>query len=283
MRRFLVLVILLSANLLAVTNNIVPSVEAKNRTIGEKIYYGFKIKNIEVLPSFNLSFKDPSKNEDILVVTQSIKNRKRELSYRAEIIPFKTGAIVFPSFNILNNQINSVKVTINSVLKPKVTPNFIENYQPYQDYSDLLLIAVLILFGLAGYFFWQSLKKKIAEQKKILTPVQKLEIWQELITIFSQERPAELKKYYFQSSERLKYFVEKILFINIIDLTVREIKDLLAKKELPEKQALLDTLELAEPVKFAKYLPSEEEFKNYQSLARQFLNANRPVEEVQNV
>lgn len=282
MKKVLVVVLLL-ANLFAVTNNIIPRVEGENRTIGEKIYYGFKIKNIEVLPSFNLSFKDPSKNEDILVVTQSIKNIKKELSYRAEIIPFKTGAIVFPSFNIFNNQIMSVKVTINSVLKPKVTPNFIENYQPYQDYADLLLVAVLVLFGLAGYFYWQNLKKKIEEQQKILTPLQKLNAWQELVDIFSQERPAELKKYYFQSSERLKYFVEKILFINIVDLTFREIKELLNKKELMEKQSLLAALELAEPVKFAKYLPSEEEFKNYQSLARQFLNVNRPAEEVQNV
>lgn len=283
MKKQLIITALFLANLFAVTNNIIPRVEGKNRTIGEKIYYGFKIKNIEGLPSFNLSFKDPSQNEDILVVTQSIKNIKRELSYRAEIIPFKTGLLVFPSFNILNNQITSVKVTINSVLKPKVTPNFIENYQPYQDYSDLLLMAVIILFGLVGYFYWQNLKKKIAEQKKILTPLQKLHIWQELFDIFSQERPAELKKYYFQSSERLKYFVEKILFINIVDLTFREIKELLTKKELLEKQTLLDALDLAEPVKFAKYLPNDDEFKTYQKAALQFLNANRPAEEVQNV
>lgn len=266
----------------AVTNNITPKISRVGKTIGDKINYSFTIDNFSLIPSFNLSFKDPSKNEDILVVTQSIKNKNNKLFYRAEIISFKTGKIVFPSFNILENYIQSIAVTVDSVLKPKVTPNFIENYPPYSEYSDLILLVIILVMILAGYYSWKTYQQKQEELKKILTPEQKHNLWVELKNIFTQENIENIKLYYFNSSEKLKLFVEKVLGLKVTELTTRELKEFIRDKELLGKDNLFDALESTDLVKFAKYIPTAEEIKNYQKTALQFLEKHEPKTETPN-
>ncbi len=278
--KYKLLAILIVCNLAgAVTNNIIPKLSHKHTTIGEKFNYSFVLPDFPYRPSFNLSFKDLSKNEDILIVTQSIKIRRSAFYYQAEIIPFKTGRIDFPSFNILNNRIQSVRITINSVLAPKTTPNFLENYQPYNDYSDLVLIFFIILIVTSLYFGLKHYKNFIEEQKKILTPEQKHKLWAELISLFSEGYPQNIKPYYFQTSEQLKYFVERILDLRIRELTTNEIKKYLETSDLREKSALLVCLELADPVKFAKFIPEQADYQEYQIQARKFLQAHEPAQE----
>jgi len=259
---------------------VIPEVSRTGQKIGDKLNYSFTIKNSSAVPSINLSFKDPSQNQDILIVTQSVKTLQNELIYSAELIPFKTGAIVFPSFNINNIQVSSVRVTVNSILNPKTTPNLSEHYPPYQDYSDLILGATILIFILVFFLGWKNYQTAKALRETSLSPEQKHEVWEKVWRIFAEETPVDIKLYYFQSSEKLKEFVEKIIGLKITELTTRELDCFLKESTLAEKEAFLLAMSQADPVKFAKHFPESAEVKEYQSRARKFLAAHEPQREV---
>jgi len=258
-----------------------PLIKAKDPTVGGHLFYSFELKNIPFQPSLNISFADPSKNEEIMIVTQNVEQTgDNNYKYYAEIVPFKVGVINFPSFNIFNTYVEPAAVTISSVIEKGTTVNLQESYLPYQDYSDLILLFVLILSVVIIYYAVKEHRLKKAAAAQIITPEQAHQLWQELRQIFQEDvAPEAIKKYYFYSSEQLRSFITKFLKFDVMELTSSEIRIYFKNKELHNEGLLFEVLESADLVKFAKYLPVQEEIAEYQRKALAFIDEYEPQQE----
>jgi len=284
-RSFLILFYIFSSFAFAVTPNptqnihhIVPSISKGNKTIGDHIFYSFRLKELPFVPSFSISFQDPSNNQNILLVTQSItEKRNGQLKYQAEVIPFVTGALNFPSFNIFNNYIEPISITINSVIDTSASINLQPSYTPFQDYSDITLFLLIIVIAIIAFLLYRNFQQYQRKKDLIITPEKARNLWQEVANLFAKDVPeAETKYYYFESSELLKEYVSKVLKLEIRELTTIEINLYLKSKKLPGKELLLDILSAGDPVKFAKHLPGKDEISSYQKKALDFLKKNEP-------
>jgi len=255
-----------------------PRIKRSGSLIGDEIDYSFKIKSAPMIPSFSIKFDDPSGNNDILVVTESIYVYKNNgFKYSTTLTPFKTGVIAFPSFNIFHYHIETVTVNVESILDLSNTVNLKENYRPIQDYSDIiLLLMIFFIMALIALLLYRYFKQRIKNIQTI-TPEKANELWQELYQIFIKEPASgELKQYYFNSSQQLKEYVTKVMGYRIIELTTYEIRELIKHKMISEQEKLIEALEVSEPVKFAKYTPTKDDLSQYQRSARDFLQANKP-------
>ncbi len=258
-----------------------PKIKRKGKYIGDKIEYGFKLKSLPKIPSFAVSFVDPSGNENIMVVTQSItSNKKKDIYYQLEVVSFIPGVINFPTFNIFQYEVQAMSVTVDSVLTKDATANLVANYQPYQDFSDIILVALLFLLVLIGFLIYQNYQQYRKKQETMMTPEKANTMWQELLSVFKKEVKRDgIKKYYFVSSEKLKEFVSRVLEIEIMESTTYEIMEILQKSSLVDKELLIDILRSSDLVKFAKYLPASNELLDYQKNGVKFLNNHKPRED----
>jgi len=111
-----------------------------------------------------------------------------------------------------------------------------------------------------------------------LTPQKKHNQWEILRThIMVKTMPEDIKSYYVQAANHLKTGLKLNKNIDILDLTSQEIKDLLKKHPINQADYLIDCLEKADWVKFAKHHPTGDEFKAYQIMALKFLTTHEPV------
>jgi len=252
----------------------------KNKTIGDPIIYRYKLPGMPFIPSISLSFKDPSKNEDILIVTQSVYRKGKDVIFYSKIIPFKTGKILLPSVNILNYYVEPVSVTVNSVIDTSVTVSLQADYFPYQDYLDLIVFFIIVMTILLVYFIFRYLRKVNLNKKQCLTPKQKHQIWREACTYFSvSDIPKDIKDYYIKGSKILKNFIKIELSLDILDLTNKEIKDFLENKDLEGKDLLFNFFLGTDFIKFAKYIPTMDEFNQLQKDVLSFLKLYEPLKE----
>jgi len=260
-------------------NTITPKINRGKKTIGDHIYYSFDIKNAPYVPSFSISFADPSGNQDILLITQSIREKRNgSLKYRAEVVPFITGAINFPSFNIFNNYIEPLTVSINSVIDISASINLQASYLPFQDYSDITLFLFIVLILIIAYLSYVHFRQQRLIKESVITPEKAKNLWQELINIFSRDvSETEIKHYYFESTELLKEYISTVLKLEIRELTTYEINIYLQNKKLNGKELLQKLLNSGDPVKFAKHLPDKDELATYQKEALAFLKENEPL------
>ena len=261
------------------SDQITPHISKGRKTIGDPFSYSYVIPRVTGVPSISISFEDPSGNEDIMIVTQSVTMKKSKATFQAKLKAFRTGQIVFPTANIYNYTVLPIKVTINSVINPKVSINLQADVLPHQDYSDWILLLVLLLFAVLGYFGLNKYLKYLKLAKTILTPKQKHAYWEEACAYFTHnEIPENIKEYYLKASEILKSFLKITSEIDLLDLTSEEAKFLLKNKKIVEQQSLLSCLDLSDLVKFAKYLPDKPEFLDFERLALVFLKAHEPIE-----
>jgi len=266
-----------TSNQSLVIRNITPEISRGEKTLGDVFSYGYELPVIPFVPSIGISFEDPSGNEDILIVTQSVSRKNKGMTYKAKLIAFKTGQIGFPSVNIFHYFIEPLTVTIDSVIDQSTTINFQGDYHPYQDYSDIIL-GVLLVFLAGGLVILVNYYRRYQKSRKtVLTPRQKHALWEDTCACFKhQTLPDPIKDYYVSSSEKLKTFLKVCHQLDILDLTSREVRGFFKNKELAEQLALLECLDTADIVKFAKHIPTPEEFQEYQKSALRFLAVHEP-------
>jgi hypothetical protein len=196
-----------------------------------------------------------------------VKKLQDGYEYTAVVIPYRVGVLRFPSASL----------TVNSVIDRRVSINLQPDYLPYQDYSDFILLGFLIVFTCVGYIVrkrWQKNKATIIPAK--LTIDQKYKLWAETAELF-QKDAGDIKTYYYQTSEKLKFFFDRVLGFDTAEKTSLEVKEQLRNITLEGKDIFLTILETADWVKFAKYIPPADEQKEYRRLARQFLELHKPV------
>lgn len=256
---------------------IMPTLSKGKKTVGDIFTYQYELPALPVVPSINLSFADPSKNKDVVVITQSITTPKNSCIFQATLVAFKTGRILFPTANILNYTVLPVTVTIDSVIPTTANIRLQKDFLPYQDYSDWILIFLVLMICLIGAVIAVKYKKKYQFAKKILSPRQKHALWKEACDYFTlNQRPENIKEYYAKASELLKNILKMESEIDLLDLTCEEIRNLLKIHQVNEYGRLLDCLDESDLVKYAKLTPDTPAFLAFEQKAVQFLKAHEP-------
>lgn len=147
---------------------------------------------------------------------------------------------------------------------------FYPNYPLETDWAAVLLgLSILVALSIGLYYLGKYLRARSKKSTVVIAPEQSSSLWQETYQLFALDVPADIKKYYFETSEALT------AYLGCAELTLSEI----SARNLAEATTLLQALTLADMVKFAKYIPTPEQTEQYRQQAITVLKAHKPAEE----
>ena len=127
-----------------------------------------------------------------------------------------------------------------------------------------ILVATLILGGLAVFFYLRTRRSRRQEEPVVASMLPPGEIAQrELAAIQAMKLPGkgEFKKYYILVSESVRKFLGAEYHFPVLERTTEEILSEIQERAMPDtiKRRVSTFLPEADMVKFAKYLPTLEE------------------------
>ncbi len=272
-------------------------------TIGDRITYTLTIthhKNLSIEkpgPGANLGqfeikdyrIYDPVRKDDL--VTEK---------FEYSISVFDTGKFVIPPFPVAFTTSDTsrkyqiiksepIEIYVKSVLtaqdatlkdiKPPVSIPFDYWYWVWRGIVLLLLIAA----GLAALYIIRRRKAgKPLFRKEVIRPAHEIAL-EALTELKSRWRDmlanGEHKALFTEISDILRKYLENRFFIQAMEETTYEIRHSLQEMELEEEaqQRVIQVLELADQVKFAKYIPGETETEHCLGLLEDFINETKLV------
>jgi hypothetical protein len=122
--------------------------------------------------------------------------------------------------------------------------------------------AAVIVAGLAVYIIIRRRRTKADQEYVDPRPAWEI-AFADLAMLKDKNLPGkgEIKKFYFELSDIFRRFIGKKFDFNAIDLTTEEINGYFEETTLPEaiRLEILEFLEHADLIKFAKYIPPEEQ------------------------
>ena len=135
----------------------------------------------------------------------------------------------------------------------------------------IVLIGVVILLIKKLYRIRQNSdisKNDSSMEKSTINPTE--EALQALLILEENipHDPAEARQFCFKVSSILRNYLECTFEINIMELTTPEIITILQEKEIARLELVEKILEETDVVKFAKYIPSNDDLINYIHLVK---------------
>ncbi len=211
---------------------------------------------------------------------------------------YDTGRFEIPPVEILYSHRDSVgqqriltppiAVQVQSVLAGTEDPQLQDIKEPLEipfDYMFLWSVigigAILLIAAWMGYRMW----RKKQEQGYVFTPpapprpAHEVAL-QELRALYASDLlEKELYKFFFSRlSEILRTYLEARYFVSALEETTEEIyRDLKKHTEEEPRRRLRLILELADLVKFAKYIPSDKETEEAKDLSVRFVQETKIV------
>jgi hypothetical protein len=134
-----------------------------------------------------------------------------------------------------------------------------------------ILFGGIALAAFLGWLIYRRFKKKPVEEKaveepvKILTNFDKAIAQLEMIEQKGYLNEGKVKEHFSEVSDTLRWFFEVEFGFLSLEMTTRETIQSLYKKGIQQEtiSGVDDFLTMADMVKFAKYIPSEVEQRNY--------------------
>ncbi|MFQ5584604.1 MAG: hypothetical protein ACE5GL_09240, partial [Calditrichia bacterium] len=266
-------------------------------TIGDRVTYTLKItrdKNLRIKqpgPGANLGMFE-IKDYNIQPPVETDGKITEQFDYVISV--FDTGKFVIPPFPVAffpsdtsrKYQIiesEPVNIFVKSLLsegdvdirdiKPPLEP-------PY-NYTRLILLLggllLLIAAAVAGYIIYR--KRKHGEpifRKEVIRPAHEI-AYEELDKLLASKllEKGEFKQFYSKLSDILRLYLENRFFIRALEDTTSELMDSLKEIEISEENSAIckEVLDLADLVKFAKYIPQTEETNRAVQLVKEFIEA----------
>ena len=274
-------------------------------TIGDRINYKLTIENDKTLrieqpgPGANLG---QFEIKDYLILDPVEKDNIITQKFNYEISVFDTGRFVIPPFPVAffetdtskNFQIiqsEPIEIFVKSVLtaedaeikdiKPPIGIPFNYKYWIIVGLIGLLLIAA----ALFGYYYVRQKRRGIPLFKKeVIRPAHEIAL-EELSKIKGNWKDmlvnGEHKLLYTLLSETLRRYFENLYVIKALEETTQEIRSSLGEIEIePDlKKSAFEILDQADIVKFAKYIPNEEETEKIILDVEDFIEKTKLIEE----
>lgn len=268
-----------------------PMIDKKEISVGEIIKYEINInkgKNIKLdtvrLPKKGHILNDSSNFE---VRNVKVSESRGAIKVIYEITSFKTGEDTIPALVINCKEngkpseitTNPVPVKIKSVLPDDIqdikdikSPESIPiNWMPI-----ILTLLIIAILSVGGWFFYNK-RKKI--QQSMVPSRPPYEVALERLNALKLENN-DIKKYYVELSDIIRQYIEGRYSISAPTETTfelyRELKKIKIKYEIIE--FIKDFLYGCDFVKFAKYVPLQQEIDRDYKKAREILNKTKPEE-----
>ena len=265
-------------------------VTPNNLTVGSTIDY---IVSIEMKQENNL-VKAPVKKDFLNDTeftfidssnTKEISNNLRNISLNYKISTFTLGEQFIPTQSIV------IKNTVTNKFSKYILPAYPIYVAAVSDLNDtqnlsvkvsdslffelkldikyilflILIIIVCIILCILLYRYFKNKNTKTNESAIVEKQIDPYELFlKQINNNFEQQETIEIKDYYVNFSEIIKTFLSHVLNQNTIELTSVEIYNL--SQEILNEQdfrRLKSVLSFSDQVKFAKYIPSIQENKEY--------------------
>lgn len=290
LKHLLIFTLIFSSITIASETQINLTVTPNNLTIGSPINYIIKLEmdttkelvKVPVKKDFidksNITFIENSNKK-----TVSSNIRQVILNYKISIfelgnqsIPTQTiilkdsltkkfSKYVLPAYPLFINSISGIETTENLSVKISDSLYFELNLDLKIIIFGILFILTVILIIIFGYKqFKKNTQQKPHTKKELIKQDPYQEFIEQINTNYRTINKLEIKDYYVKYSEIIKVYLSIILKINTIELTSIEIFSI-AKKQLNEQdlRRLKNILSFSDQVKFAKYIPEENENKEF--------------------
>jgi len=236
--------------------------------------------------------------EPFLIIEQNSQSVEEQglvkNTYNIKMVPFGTGELRIPAFKFLHRMgdvidtlsSNEISLKIASVMADDMEDiNDIKKAVEFPNFLPLIIagivIAVLVLSYLA-YRYIGKLRRMRAVAKPLPPP------WAEAIAAL-EGIPMEdwlargfFKRYYYAISETLKRYLERRFAFSAAEQTTTEIVTNLKKLKIPQHQEFNEFFTRADVVKYAKYIPPDDEIRVAVQIAKDLVMKTKPEETVEN-
>lgn len=172
-------------------------------------------------------------------------------------------------------------VPVDTTLEIKDIRPIVEIPFDFSEYIPWMLGALaLIALIVALIYLWLNRRKPV----KVADPVRQIPAWEKAIISLNKIeeeklwQAGQIKAYYSRISDTLRIFIEEHYKLPAMESTTGEIEVLLSNASIPEAQRnrILQVLNLADLVKFAKQNPLQSENIRSIELARAFVEEEVP-------
>lgn len=222
----------------------------------------------------------------------------QQFDYKISV--FDTGRYVIPPFPVAfaesdtsrNYQIiqsDPIEIYVKSVLTAE--DNEIRDIKPPQtipyNYRRLIIAAGIGLLALIciflGFYYWKLRKGGVTLfRRETITPAHEIALeelqalrntWPEML------QKGEHKILFTRLADILRKYLENRFFVKALEETTTEISESLKELELgvEEQEMAIAVLDFSDTVKFAKYIPTEEETETQFTLLENFITTTKLV------
>ncbi|KPK63401.1 hypothetical protein AMJ83_06940 [candidate division WOR_3 bacterium SM23_42] len=211
-------------------------------------------------------------------------------TYDIRLVPFGTGALSIPRFKFLYrtgetlDTLSSNMVTLNvASVKPQDMQdiNDIKKAVEFPNLLPLIIAGIVLIGAVVGYLAYRYVRR-IQKMRKIAKPLPPP--WIEAIVAL-ENIPLDdwltkglIKKLYYALSEILKKYLERRFVFKAAEQTTTEIIAHLKERRIPQRDEFNDFFTRADMVKYAKYMPPQDEISTVVDTAKELVDKTRPEE-----
>jgi len=182
----------------------------------------------------------------------------------------------------------AIKIVVES-LKPSEEGDIRDIKDPLElprDWGPIIWAAAISLGVLAAgfgvFYYLRRRARRVLAPEKVEPPRPPHEVAYEALEQLRQSdllARGEIKLFYIHISEIIRRYVEGRYGIDAMEMTTTELLERLRQDTMPEEHVLLvqEFLEACDLVKFAKYIPTEEENERALSLAFEIVDRTKPM------
>jgi len=216
------------------------------------------------------------------------RSDQKGLNWQVSIVPLRTGALSFPRLGIIPDapdltpdSTDAFRVYVLSVLAEGDT--LLRDIKPMERYPGQLPLWAYILWGLliivlTIFLIASRPKKAKVEAPKPAPKEEVVPAWELALRELSALEASGLlvagdwNKVYFRFSEILRGFLERNYRFAALEMTTREIAEILRGRQITKQQELIAFFRACDKVKFAKHLPNFEEAQGHMQWLKIYLN-----------
>jgi hypothetical protein len=231
------------------------------------------------------------------LVEDKLEGAKRKILYHAVLTAYETGKLIFPELPVIYHPKSEITDTIftdslNVYILSLVMDDSTADIRSLKDVKSLrasrqwlyLLISAVVVIAVA---LWFILRRKLQPESETVAPELLMSPWEAAREKLKklQSSNLEAKLFYFELSEIILEYIERRWGLSAPDMTTYEIKLRLPGLDLSEEISglLIELLDYADLVKFAKLDPTSEKRTDDFNKAVNFVDRTTPVEDKQEV
>jgi len=286
-KKIFVLLILVFISITSAQNSLIEinsAVDTSRITIGDRIKY---VVTIDYSDSLAIEHPGAGINlgqfeiKDYKIHDSEEKDNRIFQKYEYTISVFDTGSFIIPPFPIayfpkdsMQNykliEASAINIYVESILgegEQELKDVKAPIYIPFDYILLISIIAIILLIAIGGYFGYRFYKAKKEQGFSLIPQKPKKPAHEIALESYKKLQDKELltqgliKQYYTECSEILRIYLENRYFIVALEETTGEIIRDIKSQDINRDylDSLKQILELSDFVKFAKYVPSENE------------------------